>query len=237
MDTTASTHEVEPAAPAGRFDTSALAPGRTLKLALGDGVKGEMTLSADTHKLTEAERARDPAGRFAAGLGLHALLDGVSDVARLAAEDAGVAPASVSKGAWDRARLAAGRDDLPTAEGVRKRLDRKWPDVLEVALGPPANRLRRLGVLAGRAVFTGDEDTILRAIRWAAQQVGRSPRPGEYDLAIEEWNRRTSHDQHRPTLPVSESILERMTCPRRSAAPACHHFAQPATRWPTRWLS
>jgi hypothetical protein len=172
-----------------------------------------MIPTAHTDERTGGGAPRDPTGRFAAGLGLHELLDAVAEIARSAATEAGVPPASVSKGAWDRARIATGREDVPTAEGVRKRLDRKWSDVLAVALGPPSERLRRLGVLAGRPVFSGDKDVTLRAIVWAAQQVRHSPRPAEYDLAIEEWNRRARRDPHRPMLPVSESILERMTWP------------------------
>jgi hypothetical protein len=138
------------------------------------------------------------------------LLDGVAEVARHAAEDSDCLPDAVSKGAWDRARLASERTDLPTAEGARKRLDRTWPEVLKMALGVPASRMHRRGVLAARAVFRGDDRLIIPALRWAALQLGHTPRPAEYDLEVEAWNARAQTERPRPLLPVSETILRRM---------------------------
>lgn len=163
-----------------------------------------------TQTPTPPAAPRDPSGRFQASLPLHELLDGVAEVARHAAETRGCPPEAVSKGAWNRARLACERTDLPTAEGARKRLDRTWPEFLKMALGAPAGRMYRRGVLAAHPVFRGDDRLIIPALRWAALQLGHSPRPGEYDLAAEAWNARAQTDPARPLLPVSESIIGRM---------------------------
>jgi hypothetical protein len=153
---------------------------------------------------------RDPSGRFQASTPLHELLDGVAEVARLAAEQAGCLPEQVSKGAWDRGRAAAGRGDLPTAEGVRKRVGRAWPDVLQVALNAPAGRVYRLGVLSAHRTSGDDERLTIPSVRWVALQIGHSPRPGEYDLTISDWNSRALTDPQRPMLPVSKTIRARM---------------------------
>jgi hypothetical protein len=119
-----------------------------------------------------AAAPRDRSGRFEAWLPLHELLDAVAEVAEHAAETLGCLPEAVSKGAWDRARLACGRIDLPTAEGVRNRLDRTWSEVLKMALGAPAGRVYRRGVLAAHPVFRGDDRLIIPALRWAGRWGG-----------------------------------------------------------------
>jgi hypothetical protein len=170
-----------------------------------------MTTNADKTPTPTAVSRRDPSGRFQASLPLHELLDGVAEVARLVAEQASCPAEKVSKAAWDRGRAAAGRRDLPTGEAVRKRFARSWLDVLRVALGAPAGRVHRFGVLSAHRQSVEDERLIIASVRWAALQVGHSPRPAEYGLVVEEWNRRAQKASGRPLLPVSETILARMS--------------------------
>jgi hypothetical protein len=178
--------------------------------AIRAGVRLEMTANTDNTPPLPTLLRRDPTGRFEAWTPLHELLDGVAEVARVAAEQAGCPAERVSKAAWDRGRAAVGRLDLPTAEAVRKRFGRSWVDVLQVALGAPAGRVYRLGVLSAHPQSVDDDRLIIPSLRWAALQIGQSPRPAEYDIVVEPWNRSALKDPLRPLLPVSETILRRI---------------------------
>ena len=90
-------------------------------------------------------------GRFAARHTTHELLDGVAEVARVAS----ATPETVSTREWDKGRIAAGRDDLPTASWICRRLGVVWPLVLKLAFPcqqarPRARQSHAAGRLQGR---------------------------------------------------------------------------------------
>ncbi len=137
-------------------------------------------------------------GRFIPSVGPGSLLDGVADVALTGTSgDAGLARA-MSKAAWDRARQAQGRVDLPSAEAIRQRCGLTWGRVVELAMVERSGRTRVLGQwdgshFAGWGV-QGPADG-LRALRAVALRISHAPTSFEYDetakaLEIEAGRRR-----------------------------------------------
>lgn len=125
-------------------------------------------------------------GRFNSPIGPGSLLDGVADVALVAAcGDPGVA-AEISKSAWDRARREQERTNLPSAEAVRQRFGLAWRRILELALTDRSQRTKLLGQWDG-SYFAGWGPTgpkeALRTVKAVAIRIGHAPAPFEYDEA------------------------------------------------------
>src|SRR5438874_12994549 len=100
---------------------------------------------------------RDTHGRFAAPLTIHELLDAVTEVAAAASDH----PEAPSTRAWDQARVETGRDGLPSASTICRRLGLPWETVLKLAFTEPAERSRSLGLLRKPQEFRGNDETVL----------------------------------------------------------------------------
>jgi hypothetical protein len=113
-------------------------------------------------------------------------LDGVADVALVAASGDPRVAVAFSKSAWDRARRDQSRTNLPSAEAVRQRFGLAWRRILELALTDRSRRTKLLGQWDGAHFAgwgpTGSEEA-LRAVRAVAIRIGHAPTPFEYDEA------------------------------------------------------
>jgi hypothetical protein len=126
-------------------------------------------------------------GRFVARLGLSAVLDGLATVALGAAAGDRDQALTISKSAWDRARLAQERFELPTADAIRKRLRLGWRRTVSLALAETSRRPTLLGHWSTPSFSElGDDgpESARRAVTAVAARIGRTPTPFEYDYEV-----------------------------------------------------
>jgi hypothetical protein len=153
-------------------------------------------------------------GRFVARHTTHELLDGVAEVARAASPT----PMTASTRAWNEARKDAGRDDLPTASAIYRRLGIAWPLVLELAITAAAKRSRLLGTRVQQPDFRGDDETIRSGLRLVAHRLKEPLDPLAYDLDRVKIDAERTHRGRPPlNLPHSQTVIKRL----RSWANAC----------------
>jgi hypothetical protein len=126
-------------------------------------------------------------GRFVARLGLSVVLDGVAAVAFSAAAGDRDQALIVSKAAWDRARLAQERRDLPTADAISKRLRLSWSRTVALALTDASRRTTLLGQWdSPHSAEWGDDgrESAVRTLKAVAARIERIPTPFEYDYEV-----------------------------------------------------
>jgi len=123
-------------------------------------------------------------GRFIPTIGPGSLLDGVADVALVAASGDPALAVAISKSAWDRARREQERTNLPSAEAVRQRFGLAWPRIVELALTDRSQRTKLLGQWDG-SHFAGwgppGPEEARRALKAVTIRLGHVPAPFEYD--------------------------------------------------------
>jgi hypothetical protein len=146
-------------------------------------------------------------GRFTARHTTHELLDGIAEVAKAASRK----PKAVSTRAWNDARKTAGREDLPTASAICRRLSVGWPLVLKLAFTAPAKRGRVLGRHTQRPDFKGDDETICSGLRLVAHRVKEPLDRLTYDFErVKVDVERVRRGRAPLHLPTSETIVKRM---------------------------
>jgi hypothetical protein len=174
-------------------------------------------------------------GRFAARHTTHELLDGVAEVARVAS----ATPETVSTREWDKGKIAAGRDDLPTASAICRRLGVVWPLVLKLAFAPAATRGRVLGNHTQRPDFKGDDETIYSGLRLVAHRAQVPLDRLTYDFERVSVDAERARRGRSPLhLPHSDTVVKRLkswvgACERAGVEPAPptpppHSRARPA---------
>ena len=123
-------------------------------------------------------------GRFVARLGLGAVLDGLAAVALTDSAGDPAKALTISKAAWDLARLSQERLNLPTADAISKRVRLSWSRTLVLAQAEPSRRTTLLGQWDNHHCAEWGEDgpdLAVRALKAVAARIGRIPKAFEYD--------------------------------------------------------
>jgi hypothetical protein len=151
-------------------------------------------------------------GRFMTRSPVNMLMAAIEEIALSATDGCSAKAERLTKRAWDRERERLGRHDLPRAESIRQRLGVEWTVALDIALGAPGQRLRRLG-LAGKERFPESslpDEQILNVLRGLERRLGGRPTVSAYEAHRAEFNKRRSPRALPKThLPCLETIAKR----------------------------